>query len=127
MRMEYLFWAAHKPSRLLSWGHVTIGAGQNLGILQTNDQPGEELVWRAENIKLSKKAYGNLGHMPLSDLTVETFLILRDILFNNGGSPKPIPLREKRNTQDDPLDEYVVTPSFRFRIGKDVEVSTQEG
>ena len=45
--------------------------------------------------------------MPLSDLTVEAFLILRDVFFRKTGTPKSFALREKRNTQDDPLDEYI--------------------
>jgi hypothetical protein len=34
-------------------------------------------------------------------------LILRRAFFDGQGAPKPFPLREKRNTQDDPFDEYV--------------------
>ncbi len=45
----------------------------------------------------------------LSDLTVEAFLVLRDTFFDETGAPKPFSLREKRNTQDDPLDEYIVS------------------
>ncbi len=45
--------------------------------------------------------------MPLSDLTVDAFLILRESFFDEDGLPKPFMLREKRNTQDDPLDEYI--------------------
>jgi len=41
------------------------------------------------------------------DLTVETFTILREHFFDQKGTPKPFPLREKRNTQDNPLDEYI--------------------
>jgi hypothetical protein len=43
----------------------------------------------------------------LSDLTIEAFLILRDAFFDKAGVPIPFSLREKRNTQDDPLDEYI--------------------
>lgn len=43
----------------------------------------------------------------LSNLVVDAFLILRDIFFDNNGVPIPYPLRDKRNTQDDPLDEYI--------------------
>jgi hypothetical protein len=42
-----------------------------------------------------------------ADLTVEAFLILRDHFFDQKGLPKLFPLREKRNTQDNPLDEYI--------------------
>jgi hypothetical protein len=45
--------------------------------------------------------------MSLSDLTVEAFLILREAFFRVDGSPIPFALREKHNTQDDPLDEYI--------------------
>lgn len=45
--------------------------------------------------------------MPLSDLTIEAFLILRDAFFYEDGSSKPFTLRDKKNTQDDPLDEYI--------------------
>jgi hypothetical protein len=47
--------------------------------------------------------------MSLSDLTVEAFLILRDAFFRKDGSPKLFTLREKHNTQDDPLDEYIAS------------------
>ena len=42
-----------------------------------------------------------------SDLNVETFLALREHFFDSGAVPKSFPLRDKRNTQDDPLDEYI--------------------
>ena len=42
-----------------------------------------------------------------SDLSVEVFLALRQRFFDTGAIPKPYPLRGKRNTQDDPLDEYI--------------------
>ncbi len=45
--------------------------------------------------------------MPPSDLTVEAFLILRDAFFRKDGLPKLFTLREKRNTQDDPLDQHI--------------------
>lgn len=45
--------------------------------------------------------------MPNDDLTVDTFLVLRKIFFDEEGNPKPFPLRDKMNTQDDPLDEYI--------------------
>ena len=44
------------------------------------------------------------GH---GDLTLEAFTILREHFFDQNGESKPFPLREKRNTQDNPLDEYV--------------------
>ncbi|MDI6743960.1 MAG: hypothetical protein QMD07_01130 [Thermodesulfovibrionales bacterium] len=42
-----------------------------------------------------------------TDLTVETFLLLRNNFFDAKGNPVSFPLRHKRNTQDDPLDEYI--------------------
>jgi hypothetical protein len=42
-----------------------------------------------------------------TDLTTESFLVLRNFLFGKGANPKPFRLRDKRNTQDDPLDEYI--------------------
>jgi len=42
-----------------------------------------------------------------ADLTIEAFTILREHFFDHGGTPRPFPLREKRNTQDNPLDEYI--------------------
>jgi hypothetical protein len=43
----------------------------------------------------------------MTDLTTESFLILRSSFFSKGEKPKPFRLRDKRNTQDDPLDEYI--------------------
>jgi len=42
-----------------------------------------------------------------TDLTTESFLILRRSFFAKGAKPRPFRLRDKRNTQDDPLDEYI--------------------
>jgi hypothetical protein len=42
-----------------------------------------------------------------TDLTLEAFAILREHFFDQKGMPKSFPLREKRNTQDNPLDEYI--------------------
>ena len=44
------------------------------------------------------------GH---ADLTLEAFIILREHFFDQKSASKPFPLREKRNTQDNPLDEYI--------------------
>ena len=41
------------------------------------------------------------------DLVLEAFTILREHFFDQNGTPKAFPLREKRNTQDNPLDEYI--------------------
>lgn len=43
----------------------------------------------------------------LTDLTVEVFFLLRNKFFDAKGNPVSFPLRDKRNTQDDPLDEYI--------------------
>lgn len=42
-----------------------------------------------------------------SDLAVESFLALRAGFFDDGAEARNYRLRDKRNTQDDPLDEYV--------------------
>lgn len=42
-----------------------------------------------------------------SDLTIEAFTILRKHFFDQSGAPRSFPLREKRNVQDNPLDEYI--------------------
>jgi hypothetical protein len=41
------------------------------------------------------------------DLAVATFQVLRDAFFDKSGQSLPFDLRPKRNTQDDPFDEYV--------------------
>ena len=43
-----------------------------------------------------------------SDLVAEAFLAFRHAFFNEAGTPRVYHLRDKRNTQDDPLDEKVV-------------------
>lgn len=42
-----------------------------------------------------------------TDLSVEVFLALRNRFFDAGATPTSYYLRDKRNTQDDPLDEYI--------------------
>ena len=42
-----------------------------------------------------------------SDLSVDVFLALRERFFDDNAVPRPYSLRDKYNTQDDPLDEYV--------------------
>lgn len=42
-----------------------------------------------------------------TDLTIEAFTILREHFFDQNSASRPFPLREKRNTQDNPLDEYI--------------------
>jgi hypothetical protein len=43
----------------------------------------------------------------ISNLVVEAFLLLRDAFFDEDMQPVPFLLRDKRNTQDDPLDEFI--------------------
>ena len=43
----------------------------------------------------------------MADLPVEVFVRLRGRFFDGAGRPVPFPLRDKRNTQDDPFDEYL--------------------
>ena len=45
--------------------------------------------------------------MATTDLVTEIFIVLRNTFFDDSGTPIPFVLREKRNTQDDPLDEYI--------------------
>ena len=42
-----------------------------------------------------------------TDLSVESFLVLRTAFFDRAGRPRPYALRDKLNTQDDPFDERV--------------------
>ena len=58
-----------------------------------------------------------------TDLSVEIFLILRNHFSRPDGSPAPYRLRDKLNTQDDPLDEYIaklLEAEFRddIKLGK---------
>lgn len=43
----------------------------------------------------------------MSDLVVEIFAELRGHFFSKDGDPRPLEIRDKRNTQDDPFDEYL--------------------
>jgi len=45
--------------------------------------------------------------MAHSDLIVEVFKVLRKKFFTPDFTPNPYNLRDKRNTQDDPLDEHI--------------------
>lgn len=47
------------------------------------------------------------SHSALTDLAADVFLILRSAFFDEKSQPIPFKLRDKRNTQDDPLDEYI--------------------
>lgn len=43
----------------------------------------------------------------MSDLSTKAFQALTEIFFDDDGNPEEFFLREKRNTQDNPFDEYV--------------------
>ena len=45
----------------------------------------------------------------MGDLITTTFFALRDHFFDSSCSPIPFRLRDKRNTQDDPFDDYLAT------------------
>jgi len=45
--------------------------------------------------------------MTYSDLIVEMFMVLRNEFYNPDSTPNPYALRDKRSTQDDPLDEHI--------------------
>lgn len=45
----------------------------------------------------------------MADLVVESFLLLRERLFDANGAPSAFVLRDKHNTQDDPFDEFLAT------------------
>jgi hypothetical protein len=58
----------------------------------------------------------SLGHTDSGHLAEMVFRALRRAFFDSEGTPVPFPLRDKRNTQDDPLDEHlaqVLADSFR--------------
>jgi len=40
-------------------------------------------------------------------IPIDAFVVLREHFFNESGEPNVFFLRPKRNTQDDPLDEYI--------------------
>jgi len=45
----------------------------------------------------------------MGNLALKTFRILRNLFFDEAGNPVCFTLREKRNTQDDPFDEYLAS------------------
>lgn len=49
-----------------------------------------------------------LHSRPVIDLPTLAFRALRQRLFDGSGQPRPFALRDKANTQDDPLDEFLV-------------------
>ena len=52
-----------------------------------------------------------IAHVPkrstMLDLTIGSFLVLRSSFYGKSAKPRSFRLRDKRNTQDDPLDEYI--------------------
>ena len=48
-----------------------------------------------------------MNSQPGTDLSVDAFLALRGRFFAADATPKSYRLRDKRNTQDDPLDEHI--------------------
>lgn len=60
------------------------------------------------------------------DLSVEAFLSLGDRFFDANSSPRAYTLRDKRNTQDDPLDEYI-SRFLDSDLPPDVEVVKSTG
>lgn len=58
-----------------------------------------------------------------SDLSVDVFLALREHFFDDNAVPRPYSLRDKRNTQDDPLDEHI-RQVLQAALSGGVEVET---
>jgi len=52
---------------------------------------------------------GNSEVFQMSDIVTTVFLTLRERFFDDFGKPLPFELRDKRNTQDDPFDEFLTT------------------
>lgn len=48
-----------------------------------------------------------LEGMKMTNLAAKAFAVLRNMFFDEAGNPIRFELREKRNTQDDPFDEYI--------------------
>jgi len=56
----------------------------------------------------------------MTDLTIESFSVLRSSFYGKDAKPRSFRLRDKRNTQDDPLDEYIhELLSDRLPVGVD--------
>jgi endonuclease III len=77
--------------------------------MQDIDYPSAQCYSVLRNNYLNRKEAKQKRQMPASDLTVDTFLILRNAFFNADGSPRAFSLRDKKNTQDDPLDVQIAT------------------
>lgn len=61
-----------------------------------------------------------------TDLCVEVFLSLRNRFFDADSVPKPYTLRDKRNTQDDPLDEFICA-GLEADLGDEIHVAKATG
>ena len=71
---------------------------------------GKERNLNLSGVAIFKWKQGTMNLRPMqTDWATESFLILRNSFFGRGPKPKPYRLRDKRNTQDDPLDEYIQT------------------
>lgn len=55
----------------------------------------------------------------LRDIPALAFLRLQRRFFDDGGNPVPFQLRDKRNTQDDPFDEFLANTVFSGWSGFD--------
>ena len=64
--------------------------------------------------------------MQPTDLSVDAFKILRRTFFGDNGAGLEFDLRDKRNTQDDPLDEYVAD-IFERSFSSDVKCQRAPG
>jgi hypothetical protein len=53
----------------------------------------------------------------MPDIVTTAFLTLRNRFFDSSGQPVPFDLRDKRNTQDDPLDEMLATVALAGLVG----------
>jgi hypothetical protein len=60
------------------------------------------------------------------DLAAAAFVVLREQLFDPDGEPIPFGLRDKRNTQDDPFDEWIVR-QLAQGMPSEIKVATAAG
>lgn len=61
-----------------------------------------------------------------ADMALAVFTVLRKEFFSAALKPKPFGLRDKENTQDDPLDEHIAT-RVAERVGKSITVVPATG
>jgi hypothetical protein len=62
----------------------------------------------------------------MTDLTVAAFHVLREVFFGARAVPTTYALRDKRNTQGDPLDEYIQL-SLSKKLPRDVQCFKASG